>query len=92
MGKKKVVIPRPESPPRIVEVTWHDASLNEDETEGMAVMRTAGYFVFKGIDVESGRRVVKVSVDMDRDVPRTYNTIPQVHIIGFTIMAPEGGR
>lgn len=82
-----IKLPRPKKLPQIVEVTWHDAAMQDGANVGMAVMKSAGYYVFKGIDPDSGRKVIKIATDLDGGEPRTYHVIPQVHVIGFTLMA-----
>ena len=78
-------LPRPKTPPQPYEVEWLDAAVypGEPHVSGMATMLTVGYFYYRD------RKLIKLSSDLDGGEPRTIHTIPRVHLVRMTPLAPE---
>lgn len=88
---KRIKLPAPGRTKRPVEVVWHDAAMQDGENVGMAVMRTVGYYIFKGRD-ENGRQVVRLASDLDGGEARTFHVIPTCHVVGFAFLEQRAGE
>lgn len=75
-------LPKPLSPPQVVEVEWLDAAVypGEGAPQGMATMLTVGYYHAKE------RKIIRLASDYDPadKETRTDHIIPRVHIVRFT--------